>query len=215
MKLNNKGMTLIELLVSIVLIGLVLTFLLQLLTDLRNEIDNNNFAYNNQVNRTDAIYTISKDLNKYTLVGVSDTSTNGALVINFHYREGLSNTKTATLRSDSNTYTDELGVEQTKYYLRYTSYNGEKYSWEMKGAELDLCGNFTYYVDNLSDNYYFKLNIYLYNSLYHERNNKDKNNAVDDIEISYASYKSDLNRTNASYLTGNTKVDKQIGICTN
>ena len=37
MNLNNKGMTLIELLLSIVLVGLVLTFLFQLLNDLQKK----------------------------------------------------------------------------------------------------------------------------------------------------------------------------------
>ena len=50
MKLNNKGMTLVELLISIALIGIVLTFLFQMLNDLHLETENNNYAYNNQIN---------------------------------------------------------------------------------------------------------------------------------------------------------------------
>lgn len=214
MKLNNKGMTLMELLVSIVLVGIVLVFLLQLLTDLEHETENNNYAYNNQVNRTDAIYTIEKDLQKYNLVGIEDASADGNLILKFYYISG-NDTKTVTLKSDSNEYTDELGDIRTKYYLRYTSYSGEQYSWEMKGAQIDVCATFNYYVDNNSNSYYFKINIPLYNSVYHERNNKDKNNAVDDIEITYAGVKSDLNTTNGLYLTGNNEVEKQIGVCTN
>ena len=214
MKLNNKGMTLMELLVSIVLVGIVLTFLFQLLTDVEHETENNNYAYNNQVNRTDVIYTIGKDLQKFSLVGVKDASADGKLVIEFHYIKGQK-THAAILKSDYKVYTDELGDTKTKYYLRYTSYSGEKYSWEMKGAELDPCATFNYYIDSSSDNYYFKLNIPIYNSVYHERNNKDKNNAVDDIEITYSYDKKYLDTNNGSYLTGNNKVDNKIGICAN
>ena len=214
MNLNNKGMTLMELLVSIVLIGIVLTFLFQLLTDLKNETDNNNYAYNNQVNRTEAIYTIEKDLQKYTLVGIEDASVGEQLIIKFHYIKGAS-TKEAILKSDYSEYTDEFGDLKRKYYLRYTDYNDVLYSWEMKGAELDPCGRFIYYTDNNTNSYYFKINIPLYNSVYHERNNKDKNNAVDDIEITYATEKNDLNMTNGNYLTNTTGVEKSIGICSN
>lgn len=214
MKLNNKGMTLMELLVSIVLVGIVLTFLFQLLTDLEHETENNNYAYNNQVNRTDVIYTIEKDLQKYTLVGIEDASVDKKLIIKFYYLKngGVSNT---TLQSDSTEYKDELGDTKTKYYLRYTSYNNEKYSWEMKGAELDTCAIFNYYVDSNSNSYYFKINIPIYNSIFHDRNNKERNNAVDDIEITYANDKNDLNTTNGNYLTGNSQIEKKIGICTN
>lgn len=214
MKLNSKGMTLMELLVSIVLVGIVLTFLFQLLTDLQHETENNNYAYNNQVNRTDAIYTIERDLQKYTLVGVRDVSTNGNIIIEFHFIAG-DGTKITTLKSEYNEYVDDLGDTQRTYYLRYTNYNNEKYSWEMKGATLDTCGTFKYYIDNTSSSYYFKLNIPIYNKVYNERNNKNRNNAVDDIEITYADRKADLNVTNGTFLTGNNETEQQIGICTN
>ena len=214
MNLNKKGMTLIELLLSIALVGLVLVFLFQLLNDLQYETDNNNFVYNNQVNRIDAIYTIEKDLQNYTLVGVEDASSNDNIIIKFHYIKGGS-IKSAILRSDSNTYTDEYGDQKIKYYLRYTSYSDEQFSWEMKGAELDTCGTFKYYVDSSSNSYYFKINIPIYNSIYHDLNNEDRNNAVDDIEITYSDNKNNLDMTNNSYLTKSSEVEKQIGICAN
>ena len=214
MKLNNKGMTLMELLISIVLIGIVLTFLFSLLNDLQFETNNNNYAYYNQVNRIDTIYTIEKDLQNYTLVGIEDASVEGKITIKFHYLKG-SETDTAILESDAHEYRDALGVTKTKYYLRYTNVNDEKFSWEMKGAELDPCATFNYYIDNSSNSYYFKINIPLYNNVFNPKNNKDKNNFVDDIEIIYAGDKNNLNTTNQSYLTGNSIVEKQIKSCTN
>ena len=213
MKLNSKGMTLLELLISIVFVGVVLVFLFQLLTDLRNENENNNFAYNNQVNRIEAIYTVGKDLDKYTLTGIENVSANGNLIINFYLKKGL-DTKTAVLSTSSKT-TEILGVEIVKNYLHYTDYEGNSHTWEMKGATIDPCGYFVYYIDNLSNNYYFKLNIYIYNSTENENNNAQNNNAVDDIEITYLNDKSQLILTDDTYLTWQNKVEKNIGICAN
>lgn len=217
MKLNKKGMTLIELLISIILVGLVLTFLLQLLNDLESETENNNYAYNNQVNRADIIYTVEKDLQKYNLTGVEWSLKEGNIIIKFNYiKEG--GTAVAILESEKSSYIDEeFGDDKTKYYLKYTSYSGEKYSWEMKGATIDTCGSFKYHIDNNSNSYYFILTIPVYNSVYNERNNKDKNNAVDDIEISYAGIKSDLDISKSaksgSYLTTKYSANEKIGPC--
>jgi len=217
MKLNNKGMTLVELLISIALIGIVLTFLFQMLNDLHLETENNNYAYNNQINWTDTIYTIQKDLKKYTLTGIEDASTGDNIIIKFYFS---GKTTPAILQSDYDEYTeyselgDEFEVTKKKYYLRYTSFDQEEYSWEMKGAEINPCANFVYYKDNNSKYYYFKINIPIYNNPLNERNNKDRNNAVDDIEITYSNYLDDLILTNGSYLTGNAKIEKQIGYCT-
>lgn len=213
MKLNNHGITLMELLVSIVLVGIVLVFLFQLLTDLQNETENNNYAYNNQVNRTDLIYTIERDLQKHTLKGIKDVSSNDNLILEFHFIDG-NNTQITTLKSEYKEYTNNLGDTERKYYFRYTNFENDKYSWEMKGADIDTCGNFTYYLDNLSSSYYFKINIPIYNKVYNERNNKDKNNAVDDIEIVFSGNKSDLITTNGAFLTRNSKVEEKIGKCT-
>ena len=70
MKLNNKGITLTELLITIVLVGIVLLFLFQLLIDIKGETETNTFAYNNQYNRTESLYKIEEDIRKNDLTGV-------------------------------------------------------------------------------------------------------------------------------------------------
>jgi len=208
MKLNNKGMSLVELLISIVLIGIVLTFLFSLLTDLKNETDNNNYAYNNQVNRTEIIYNIEKDLLKYTLLGVEDASSNNKLILKFHFKKG-DNKQITILESEEVTYKDEFGDNNSKYYLKYTDYDGNLNTYLMKGARINTCGKFVFDVDNYSNTYHFKINIDVYNNPYHERNNEDKNNAVDDIELTYLNYLDELDRNNTLYLTSSDN----IGIC--
>ena len=112
MKLNNKGMTLMELLISIVLESIVVIFLLQLLNDLEHETKNNNYAYNNQVNRFDLVYTIKKDFQKYNLVGVKDVSSEGNLKIEFCFQKDAK-TKCSLLSSE---YIKGSNESNDKYY---------------------------------------------------------------------------------------------------
>lgn len=216
MKLNNKGMTLIELLISLLFIGIILVFMFSMLNGLRKETDNNNFAYNNQVNKIDAIHTIQKDLNTYVLKGIEDKSVN-SIELHFHYLKGNDN-KTAKLSFSS---------KNNKNYLNYENVDGETFSWEMKGADIDSCGKFTIYNEGassyqydennltesyVSNNYYFKIHINIYNSNYHEQNNKDKNNIIDDLEISYSDYNFNLDN-NGAYLTSQNSGTYNIGKC--
>ena len=216
MKLNNIGMTLIELLVSLVFVGIILVFMFAMLNGLKSETDNNNFAYNNQTNKIDAIHTIQNDLNKYTLLGIQDASTTD-IFLKFYYLKGIEN-KTANLYISHN---------NSKNYLNYENVEGEKYSWEMKGADIDSCGKFTYFNEststniynediiaenNASNNYYFIIHLNIYNSNYHELNNINNNNIIDDLEITYSGYNYNL-LNNVSYLTSKNNGTYNIGKC--
>jgi prepilin-type N-terminal cleavage/methylation domain-containing protein len=67
MKLNNKGMTLVELIVSIGLLSIIMAFLFKIILDVKYEKDLSGFADNNQINRTEIIKTIQTDLLTYEL----------------------------------------------------------------------------------------------------------------------------------------------------
>ncbi len=205
MKLDNKGMTLIELLVSIVLISTVLVFLFQILIDLKNETDNNSFAYNNQIKRMEIIYNIENDLNNYALVGITDNSSQDNLILYFHFKSGLTN-KVAKL---------ETFKKNDQDYMSYTSFMGEKTSWQMEGATINPCALFTSHLDQNIQSYYYKINIFVYNDPYHEKNNKEVNNAVDDIEISFVGSIDHLDLLNEEYLTSKEYLNENIGACTN
>ena len=62
MKLNNKGVTIIELLVSVALVSVVLMFLYNLLANVTFEKITDFIASTNQANRIDIITTIENDL---------------------------------------------------------------------------------------------------------------------------------------------------------
>ena len=139
------------------------------------------------------------------------------IVLKFHF---VGSNVPAILQSDYVDLTDgeevlgsNFNYSKRKYYLRYTNYDQEKFSWEMNGAEIDTCGYFIYYTNNNSTNYYIKINIPIYNNPLDERNYKNKNNAIDDLEITYSNVLNELVVSNGAYLTGNGKIEKQIGAC--
>ena len=208
MRLNNKGLTLVELLISIILVGIVLSFLFQLLIALKDETEYNDFAFNNQVNRLEVIYAVQSDLSQYVLTGVEDASEGDNFLINFYFQKD-GEPKEAFLKSEKK---PKDSINEDRYYLSYTNVEGITTTWLMKNATIDKCGNFTYLKD--SNNYYFILNLLIYNSIYNEKNNSNFNNIIDDIGISYAGNSSNLSNNN-DYLTNSVSGDKQIGNCTN
>ncbi len=208
LKLDNKGMSLMEILVSIILISIVLTFLFQLLTDLKNETTNNDFVYNNQINRAEIIKTIAQDLQNYNLISISDSSTDN-IKINFNFL----NNKKGILTTKKENYHNEIGEEDIKYILSYTSASGEKNTWTIKDAEIDNCYDFYFYNDEIAHKYFFKLNLYLYNNPYHEKNNKNNNNPVDDIEITFNGDNAYLSK-DVNILTKEENSNKKVNTCT-
>ena len=170
MKNNKKGMTLVELLITIVLISIVLLFLFSLLNDLRSEKDNNDYVSENQINRADAIYTIERDLQRFPLKEINNRSGN-YLIFDFIFIV-KDEEKTATLSSF---------IENDVHYLSYINAEEEKYVWEMKDAIIDQNAKYIYKEND--DSYYFMIHINIYNKI-NTKNNKDNNNYLDDIEIS-------------------------------
>lgn len=204
MKLNKKGISLMELLVSIILISIVLVFLFQILTDLKDETSNNDYAYSNQVNRMEIIKTIEDDLTKYDLIGVKDeTYELGYIKITFDYHPEESHLQSSLM----------IKKENDKDVVTYTNVLGEKNSWTMQGAEVSNCYEFLYYKENEnSTNHYLKIHIPVYNKPYHEDNCEKKNNPVDDIEITYLNDNKFL-VTNDKYLTNDNNIGKTIQKC--
>ena len=60
-KMNNKGSTLLELIISIALISVILVFMVRLLVDLNDSETNNKYAKKNQVIRAEILRTIEND----------------------------------------------------------------------------------------------------------------------------------------------------------
>ncbi len=71
MKLNNKGMTLVELIISVALISVVVGFLFKILLDVKYEKDNVGYAANNQTNRAELINMIQSAILENGLIEVT------------------------------------------------------------------------------------------------------------------------------------------------
>ncbi len=116
MKLNNKGVTIIELLVSVALLSVVLMFLYNLLSSVTFEKDNDFIANSNQANRIDIINTIESDLildNNIEITSIDDKNL---------FLKGNQNYK-IVINNDENTLA---------YYVNDIIQN----TWKIKGATL-------------------------------------------------------------------------------
>ena len=203
MKLNKKGITLMELMVTIILIGIVLLFLFQLLLSIKGETETNTFAYNNQYNRTEELYKIVQDIRKNNLTGIFPIASTNKILLGYKFTFTEDRDSTMTIEKEGN-----------KYYLYYDDINNNKNRWQMKSVNIDPCVNFIVRKgEGTNDQFYFKLAIRMYNNPYHELNNKKYNNLVDDLEIMGLGYKGDITSDTNNLL--NTDISNHnIGTCT-
>ena len=171
-KLNKKGNTLIELIISIALMSIVLVFLMHLLIDLNNTNTNNKFAKNNQINRTEIIKFIEQDLNKNTLTKIEDNSTSTATNNTFTYENSENNKRLWTMKDAT------INTKKATVLYREGSY-------EDNGITNNVI--YTLQID---------IEIYTKNDLNKEKNN----NLVDDILLSYYGKTSDFTSLTKSCL---------------
>ena len=116
MKINNKGVTIVELLVSLALLSVVLMFLYNLLSNVTFEKNTDFIANSNQANRIDIINTIENDLilDNNIEIDKNQTKENGLV---------LKGTKTYKIIITENT-------------LAYYVNNSIQNTWKIKGGKL-------------------------------------------------------------------------------
>ncbi len=119
MMLNKKGISIIELIVSIALMSVVMLFLYNLLSNVTFEKDDDFFASLNQANRIDLIGTIENDLicdSLVKLVSITSTSSGERLLL-----KGTKDYVITTEKSSSN--------------YKITYFNGtDVQTWTIKGG---------------------------------------------------------------------------------
>lgn len=116
MKINNKGVTIVELLVSLALLSVVLMFLYNLLSNVTFEKNTDFIANSNQANRIDIINTIENDLILDNNIEIDKNQTNDNRLI-------LNGAKTYKIIITENT-------------LAYYVNNSIQNTWKIKGATL-------------------------------------------------------------------------------
>lgn len=180
-KLNKKGSTLLELVISIALISIILVFLMRLLVDLNNTETNNVYAKDNQINRAEIIRMIENDLNNNVITNISsDGSTSDNLKIKFTFKDN----KTSSIDATENKFT-------------YKSSGNSTRTWTMDGGKIyTKKANVDYSEDTINDVnkriYTLQIDIEVHTT--NDKNKFGSNNLIDDILISYIGKYQDYNK---------------------
>lgn len=147
--MNNKGTTLIEVLISVVLIATIMIFMFNILVDLRNEESLSTKKSTDTLNRSSIIHLIQNDI---TMKGISeiafnDTSTDEEHPLSFTF-----------------TFKDNI-KKDLKVYAKYLVYDNER--WSLSSGEYLLSDIKYCYQNNVTVNstlvtspyYYLNINI--------------------------------------------------------
>lgn len=163
-ELNKKGTSIIELIISIALLSIVLTFMLKLLVDLNNIRTNSKFAKDNQIIRSEIIRTIENDIKNKTITNITSTKNGNNIRLTFTFTNGSSI------------------MDITPTTLSYLKTNGNSRKWAMEDCKLYTS---KIYLNKIisTNSCSFILNIQVHTS--NNENNASRNNPLDDIQISY------------------------------
>lgn len=181
-KMNNKGSTLLELIISIALISVILVFMVRLLVDLNDSETNNKYAKKNQVIRAEILRTIENDLQNKIITNIRDNSTTSNLIITFKF--------------DGN---KESNINVLKDKLTYKNTAGKTRTWTLKEGYFDITQS---PVDFNQDENIYSLIIDIPVYTTNEFNTKNNNNLLDDILVSYIGRTKDLNTFSRCYGKG-------------
>ena len=133
--MNKRGVTILELLISIVIISVVVLLLLQVIMSLRKINNDETYASGDEINRTTIIKNIEHDFLTLGLKGLNVKKEDNKTIINLIYEE---ESKELIIKDNELIYEDEYSLKSNK-------------------ASYDICPDISY-VD-LDDYYLIKINI--------------------------------------------------------
>lgn len=173
--MNKRGVTLIEIVIAVTLTSIVLIFLVDLLLDFRN--NDESTMNNNNITRTEIVYTIQNDLHKHYLNKITGNNFHKNTVLNLEYLNmdgSANNNSSITLFSEDN----------NNYFL-YTEQDGTKHKWEIKNSVIDKCVKLDAFENSVANMIGFKLTFNVYQLDSTNNNSASNNDPSDDIEIVY------------------------------
>ncbi len=132
--MNKRGVTILELLISISLISIIIILLLKLIFSLDNINNSKDYASQDEIERTTIIKNIESDFLEFNLTGLNIRENDDNLIISFSYGK-------------------DLIVKENSLV-----YNDEEYVLNSKNAKYDLCIDYSYKVLD-SDYYLININI--------------------------------------------------------
>lgn len=108
--MKKKGMTLVEVIISVGLISVVMIFLFNLLLDIQYQSNHSSYLKENQRNRALIIKRVEEDLMNNPLTSVSLQKNSNYAIIYFNYASGISS---LTVYRDRITYRNIDSLEET------------------------------------------------------------------------------------------------------
>ena len=190
MKLNQKGITLVELIISMALISIVIMFLFRLLVDVRYSENNTDFNRANQQTRAVILKRVQQDFLDKKLIKIEDKTTNtNETSIDLKYKDG--STGNLTINANSLSYT--INGDKEKWLLEKQTdetvigYRCVHFSSSLTQESLKNEGEF----------YSVKITVPIIV-------NKLSKNVLDDLEFFYIGEKSDLENVETAFPTLNT-----------
>lgn len=140
MKKYNRGVTIVEILLSVCIIGIVLLLLFGMLLQVRNEDKNNNIQSNFIINQSTFIKTIEEDMTNYGVKAISNCDLSDVNINNGTVATGSEEDyKCLRIEYGADYLKDNVGyLIIYKYYSKYdivgTSYKGKDAKWMVKYA---------------------------------------------------------------------------------
>ena len=176
--MNKKGITLVEIVISVALISVVMLFLFRLLTDMQYERDHASYAKSNQQVRASIIEHIQNDFRILGLKNVTISPDNRS--INFTFENNV--TKTLTITEYSLKYADEetweLKKDNEDTKIEIAKIKMERNFPDDSCNDLSSTGNCSTYAS-------YRVIIPIVTGLY--------TNVIDDIEFFYIGLASKMN----------------------
>lgn len=167
--MNKRGVTILELLISISLISIVILLLIKVMFSLDKINNDDTYASSDEIGRTEIIKNIESDFLKLKLKGI-EIKKESNTIISFIYENE----------------TKDLKIEKNKI-----TYDNETKSLESKNATYDLCPKYEYVeIDN--DYYLIKINISVLI-------NNENTTESDDIVLTYLGLKKENNNYPLGY----------------
>lgn len=118
---NNKGMTMVEIIVSIALVSIVLILLMNLFLNVNSQYNNSKLASDYEVLASNVLKSIGDDIEKYGVYSIEENTSENSVKITYNaYRESKLNERiTKILRVYSTTNSDGKQIIYISY--RYDS----------------------------------------------------------------------------------------------
>ena len=185
---NKKGLTLIELLVTLLLVSIVVVFIYRLILNVNSQTTNPEFAMSNQTIRTEIIRTVEADLVSHDITRLEVVQQD---------EDNNYNPSIFFIEKDRQSVLSIIDEKQ----IQYTSFNGQTQRWEV----IDCFINFDpseegeksgiVYSQNGVGNSTAAVTVNIVISNDNEHNSgltEEENNLKDDILISYLAHNNDL-----------------------